>query len=98
MHNMPPQVTTVIATLLILVMVTLGYFSLLGDALTFDESAHIPAGYSYLVSRDMRLNLEHPPLIKDIAALPLTVMHLAAPFHLPAWQTDVNGQWSFGHA
>ncbi|HEX8372328.1 MAG TPA: glycosyltransferase family 39 protein [Chthoniobacterales bacterium] len=38
---------------------------------TYDEVAHLPAGYSYLLMDDYRMNTEHPPLIKKLAALPL---------------------------
>ncbi len=38
---------------------------------TYDELAHLPAGYSYLRWHDYRLNPEHPPLIKKLAAWPL---------------------------
>jgi len=38
---------------------------------TFDEIAHLSAGYAYLHWNDYRLNPEHPPLAKDLAALPL---------------------------
>jgi hypothetical protein len=38
---------------------------------TSDEVAHLPAGYTYLRWHDYRLNPEHPPLIKKMAALPL---------------------------
>ena len=30
---------------------------------------HVTAGYSYLTQQDMRLNPEHPPLMKDIAVI-----------------------------
>ncbi len=38
---------------------------------TTDEPVHISAGYSYWQTRDFRLNPEHPPLAKLLAALPL---------------------------
>jgi Dolichyl-phosphate-mannose-protein mannosyltransferase len=38
---------------------------------TFDEVAHLAAGYSYLATGDFRLNEEHPPLAKELAALPV---------------------------
>ena len=38
---------------------------------TYDEVAFLPAGYSYLHWDDYRLNPEHPPLVKMLAALPL---------------------------
>lgn len=38
---------------------------------TYDETTHLPSGYSYLKWNDYRMNPEHPPLIKLWAALPL---------------------------
>jgi 4-amino-4-deoxy-L-arabinose transferase-like glycosyltransferase len=38
---------------------------------TYDEVAFLPAGYAYLRWGDYRLNPEHPPLAKKLAALPL---------------------------
>jgi hypothetical protein len=38
---------------------------------TWDEPAHLFAGYSYLKWGDFRANPEHPPLAKLLAALPL---------------------------
>src|SRR5262245_48347 len=40
---------------------------------TTDEPVHLSAGYSYWQTRDFRLNREHPPLAKLVAALPLLV-------------------------
>ena len=37
----------------------------------FDEPAHIGAGLSYFATREFRVNLQHPPLLKEIGALPL---------------------------
>ncbi len=66
------------------------------ESAVMDELAHIPSGYSYLTEQDMRLNPEHPPLLKDLAALPLAFMQLNFPTKLKAWTTDVNGQWIMG--
>lgn len=41
------------------------------NSATFDETSHLPAGYSYLRWHDYRLNPEHPPFVKKLAALPL---------------------------
>ena len=41
---------------------------------THDEPVHLAAGYSYWHTRDFRLNPEHPPLAKLIAAVPLLVI------------------------
>ncbi len=78
------------------VMLVLGLVSMSGNSAIVDEIAHIPAGYSYLHYGDYRLNPEHPPLMKDLAGLPLQFMHLKFPDNEPAWTTDVNGQWESG--
>src|SRR5687768_6581977 len=73
--------------------------SSLGDSPIVDEVPHIGAGYSYVRKLDMRLNPEHPPLVKDLAGLPLLALGISdATFTMPAWTTDVNGQWTFGRA
>ena len=46
---------------------------------TFDETAHLPGGYTSLVWHDFRLNPEHPPLVKEWAALPLLAAHVWPP-------------------
>lgn len=81
---------------LLLLMFVLGVTSMAHDSAIVDEVAHIPAGYSYLHYSDYRLNPEHPPLIKELAGLPLQFMQLTFPVALPAWTTDVNGQWESG--
>ena len=60
---------------------------------TSDESAHIMAGYSYLTRRDFRLNPEHPPLIKEIAAIPLLFLDLRFP---EGKDWDQGDQWNTG--
>ncbi len=43
---------------------------------TYDESAHLYAGYEHWTARDFGINPEHPPLAKLIAALPLLDMKI----------------------
>lgn len=94
---MSNRFTFIIAALLILIMAGLAVFSMKGDSATMDEIAHLPAGYSYLTQRDMRLNPEHPPLIKDLAAFPLLfIQGIKFPSGIKSWREDVNGQWEFG--
>ncbi len=78
-------------------MFFLAFFSARGDSAIVDESPHIAAGYSYLRFQDYRLNPEHPPLIKDLASLPLQFLKLNFPIQSGAWQKDINGQWTVGH-
>jgi hypothetical protein len=49
-----------------------------GETQTWDEGIHIVAGYSYLKLGDYSWNVEHPPLVKIVSALPLTLMGLTA--------------------
>lgn len=59
------------------------------ESTTMDEKAHIPAGYSYVKYQDMRINPEHPPLLKDIAGLPLLFLNPAPimPKTDPLWES-----------
>jgi hypothetical protein len=91
-----------IATVIIVASCVLAIGSLIGDSPTLDEVPHIGAGYSYLSRLSMHLNPEHPPLAKDLAALPLIFMHLdQSVFKSSAWvdsykQRREYGQWDFG--
>ena len=95
---MSNKITYILATLLLLFVLIICIFSIRDDSLTMDELAHLPAGYSYLVKQDMRLNPEHPPLMKDLAGLPLLFMgNINFPSEIGAWDTEINGQWDFGN-
>lgn len=94
---MPDRLTNIIAVCLLAFVFLAAFLSVKDDSLTMDELAHLPAGYSYLTQKDMRLNPEHPPLVKDLAAIPLLfIKNIKFPSEIPAWQSDVNGQWDFG--
>ncbi len=86
----------IIAALLLLFMLIVSILSMKGDSLTMDELAHIPSGYGYMHEQDYRLNPEHPPLLKDLSAVPLLLMDLEFDKQFQAWKEDVNGQWSMG--
>ncbi|PIP27693.1 MAG: hypothetical protein COX30_00525 [Candidatus Moranbacteria bacterium CG23_combo_of_CG06-09_8_20_14_all_39_10] len=68
------------------------------DSLIYDEDSHIPAGYSYLTQHDMRLNPEHPPLLKDLIALPLLFINPKFDTTQNFWTTDNadDSQWNAG--
>ncbi|MGH8048951.1 MAG: ArnT family glycosyltransferase [Chthoniobacterales bacterium] len=57
---------------------------------TFDETSHLPSGYSYLTWRDYRMNPEHPPFAKMFAALPLLLWFEPWPHKedLAGWSDD----------
>lgn len=85
-----------LAAALLILMAVLMFSSVWNDSATMDELAHIPSGYSYLKFKDMRLNPEHPPLLKDLSAIPLQFMDLHFPLQDKSWTTDINGQWESG--
>jgi len=76
---MTNKLTDLIAAGLLAAMGVLAFASLANDTLTFDEVAHIGAGYTYWNNQDYRMNPEHPPLVKDLAGLPLMFLHLNFP-------------------
>lgn len=69
------------------------------EAAIYDERAHIPAAYTYLDRGDMRLNPEHPPLLKNLAGFPLLFLNVNFPYAAPAWEeSGTEGQWALGDA
>ncbi|MGA2651855.1 MAG: glycosyltransferase family 39 protein [Terracidiphilus sp.] len=74
------------------------------ESVTIDEVAHIGAGVSYLQKLDMRMNEEHPPLAKALAAVPLVIRGVRADYSREAWTfsgsglfKQMLGEWVFGH-
>lgn len=97
------RTTNLLALLFLSVMFFLALLSMRQDALTFDELAHIPAGYSYLTQQDYRLNPEHPLLAKDIAAFPLLFLNLNFPLDNENWTQNTEAppwwaQFNLGNA
>jgi hypothetical protein len=86
----------IFAMAVIFVAVVLAITSVWDDSIIFDEAPHIGAGYSYLIAHDMRINSEHPPLVKDLSAVPLLMLLDKSAFATKAWTADWNKQWEFG--
>jgi 4-amino-4-deoxy-L-arabinose transferase-like glycosyltransferase len=72
------------AALLVLMGVLMGG-SVRRESVTFDEVPHIGAGVSYLQEFDLRMNPEHPPLAKVLAAVPLVIRGTHADYSSPEW-------------
>jgi 4-amino-4-deoxy-L-arabinose transferase-like glycosyltransferase len=70
-------VPAVIALLLILALEM--FLSARLESQTFDEPAHLFAGYSYWLHSDFGINPEHPPLVKLVASLPLLISRPKCP-------------------
>jgi 4-amino-4-deoxy-L-arabinose transferase-like glycosyltransferase len=92
------------AILLLFVMLVLAGGAALRESATVDEVAHVGAGLSYLQRLDLRLNPEHPPLAKALAAVPLAIRGTHADYSSTAWKLSDSffaaymAQWPFGDA
>lgn len=73
---------------------SLAIHAMRGSSATFDEGAHLPAGYTHLVLGDHRLNPEQPPLVKLLAAVPLLAVRPELRGDDKAWAEA--RQWEFG--
>jgi hypothetical protein len=97
------NIRAVVAALLLLLMGILAGGAALRESITVDEVAHIGAGVSYLQKLDMRMNVEHPPLAKVLAAIPLVVRGVRADYADISWSISnrgfggIFGQWCWGH-
>ncbi len=88
----------VIFTLLLGIFTAQSAYLAFTNSTISDEVAHIGAGYSYLKYHDYRLNMEHPPLAKQISAIPLLFMDLKFPLDSPAWREGNGEQWEVGRS
>jgi hypothetical protein len=89
--------------LLLAMMALLAGGAVRHESITFDEVAHIGAGVSYLQKLDLRMNEEHPPLAKVLAAIPLAIRGVKADYSNVSWTFSMGffkqylGEWVFGH-
>lgn len=71
------------------------------NSATYDETEHVPAGYTYLTRGDYRLGPEHPPLVKQLTALALLgqspTISPAAERAFEAARRDIDAHWIFGY-
>lgn len=79
-----------------------GWSAIRSKSATFDEPAHIGAGFSYLETGEFKLNLQHPPLLKEIAAVPLLMTGARWPMTDLQWKDvgdppDPSVQWFVGN-
>lgn len=85
--------STSIVIILLAILFFLQLTSSLQESQTIDEGPHLSGGYSYLITHDFRLNPEHPPLLKMLAALPLLIMNPELPTDHQSWENA--DQWAF---
>jgi len=104
MKTQSPRIVLAGVVFLLALMAVLADGAARRESVTFDEIAHIGAGVSYLQKQDMRMNEEHPPLAKVLAALPLVVRGVHADYSQVSWAfigsgmfKQYLGEWIFGH-
>ena len=96
---MPKEVA---AVLLLAYMAALAGGAALQQSVTIDEVSHIASGVSYVQKLELRLNEEHPPLPKVLAAVPLVLTGIRADYTHLSWVASQRflpaflGQWVFG--
>lgn len=91
------RITNTLAITILMVMALVAYGAAWNDVIVVDEDPHIAAGITYVDKRDMRMNPEHPPLVKWLAGIPVSIFQdLSIPYSHTSWTEDVNGQWEFG--
>ena len=89
---------------LLLLMAILAGGAAWRESAAIDEVPHVGAGVSYLQKLDYRMNEEHPPLAKVLAAIPLVVRGVRADYSDLSWTFSAGpfhqylGEWAFGHA
>jgi hypothetical protein len=92
LEPVPPRgVARLALPALLLVFAGLAVGSLLGDSVTFDESAYIASGFTQLDRGDYRLNKEVPPLAPMICMAPLVLFgKLEVDYQSAAWKEAVH--------
>ncbi len=83
---LPKAVFRVLVLLLLGFLAAVQITTIREETQTYDEAIHLSAGYSYWKTGEYRLNPEHPPLGKLLAALPLLWLKPHLPLEHEAWQ------------
>jgi dolichyl-phosphate-mannose--protein O-mannosyl transferase len=102
MENTRDTLILALAGLLLILMAILAGGAALRQSVTIGEVAHIGAGVSYVQTLELRLNEEHPPLPKVLAAIPLVLRGIHADYSHISWRVSDKfvpsflGEWVFG--
>ena len=104
MKSLSSKIVLAGVVLLLALMALLAGGAARRESVTIDEVAHIGAGVSALQKLDMRMNEEHPPLAKVLAATPLVIRGVRADYSNVSWTfsgsgmfKEMLGEWVFGH-
>jgi hypothetical protein len=84
----PAGTAIVVLSVLCLQFLIVGLWQARHDALAVDEAVDVSSGVTSLVRHDLRLNPEHGPLPKALAALPALLAHPVVPDSAAYDETD----------
>lgn len=85
-HKLTPVLIFVLLSILLIQAV----LSMRVKSPTFDEPFHLIAGYIHLIKKDLDYKNNHPPLIRQLAALPLLFLDLKLPKDTDQWGEDIR--------
>jgi hypothetical protein len=91
-----PRAYGAAAGLLLLALLLQCLLSMRLMSASYDEHAHLPAGYTYLKTGQLKLNAQHPPLVKLIAGFPLLFLGPKVDWTDESWTGARPSQWRFG--
>ena len=86
--------TALLAAALLVLHAALAVGAMWEASPTFDEVSHLPAGLAIVATGEVRLNREHPPLVKELAGLAASTQRPRLPLDGEAYARA--DQWSFG--
>jgi len=85
-----------IFTVLMVLVFLLPFLSMQNFSLSTDELTHIPSGYSYWKTGEIKLNPQHPPFVKLWATLPLLFLNPSFDKNDPLIAGAKPDEWQFG--
>lgn len=88
------RLAPVAACLLLAAHAALATHALWSSSVTFDETSHLPAGMAFVATGEMRLNPQHPPLVKLLAGMATAPLDPRLPLRSAAYRE--GREWDFG--
>jgi len=82
------------ALLLLAAHAGLAIDALWSASVTYDETSHLPAGMAFVATGEMRLNPQHPPLVKLLAGLATAPLEPRLALRSAAYRE--GREWDFG--
>lgn len=90
-HYHPLVVAALLAAFLLQTILSMRLMSV-----SYDETIHLPAGYTYVTRGEFVMNQEHPPFVKMLAGLPLIFLKPTTTAADPYYSFDTQRGYIFG--